>query len=121
MVKDENTGKNQRGNVIFCHGAHNYARGVMIMTKPTLDIQINYVLKDQQGLCIQLKCHIQGSPFNVVNIYAPNTETVEQNLYKDLKQKLRNNDDTYIPILGGDNNLIQDIDKDRKEESNNFL
>ena len=110
------------GKIIFCHGARN-SRGVLILVRKGLDFIITDFAKDDQGRNLEINCMIQGSPFKLINVYAPNTEMSRLNFLKNLKQQIkRENVDDFRDniILGGDFNLIQNPRLDRKGGSFNF-
>lgn len=100
-----------RGKVLFSHGSSN-SRGVGILFGKNLEHKIISVETDTQGRCIIALCELQGSPFLLINIYAPNDESSQVDLLMLIYQKITNLDlpeDTRI-IWGGDFNFIFDLD-----------
>lgn len=116
-VIDEINWKNEwGGEVIFNHGAHN-ARGVITLIKPNLDFKLINLDSDRNGRLLHIDCYIQGTPFKLVNVYAPNTPTARLNFFKDIKQRIhRTKDGEFYQnlILGGDFNTILNQRLDRK-------
>ena len=83
-IKDENDWKHEwGGDIFYSHGGHN-SRGCMILIKPGLNCKVEDVKIDQQGRLIILKCYIQEKPFQLINVYAPNTPVARLNFFKDL-------------------------------------
>lgn len=122
LAEEQNWENQWGGNIIFNHGARN-ARGVMILVRKNFDLKIVNMAKDNQGRLIELNCLIQGSPYKLINIYAPTTEMLRLNFFKNLKLQIEREDEEDYKsniILGGDFNLVQDINLDRKGGSNDF-
>jgi hypothetical protein len=75
--------------------------------------------KDQQGCLIVIKCNIQGSPSQLINIYARNTTSARLKLFTNLHISMNRSDKTDMPfsantILGDDYNIILNANLDRK-------
>ena len=63
-----------RGDVTFSHGTSS-AGGVCIAFRPNLEKKIlSPPICDENGRFIIVYVEIQGSPFVLINCYAPNTE-----------------------------------------------
>ena len=102
------------GKVLFSNGTNN-ARGVAILIKPKLDLEIVDTYSDNMGRIFLLKAKIQNTLFNLLNIYAPNGEEQQAPFYHSLKKTLRSKINYQENILlGGDMNVLMDIAKDRK-------
>ena len=123
--EDEHIWKNEWGGEIFySHGGRN-ARGVVIMIKAGFDFKLENIKKDQQGRMIIMQCKIQGSAFQISNMYAPNTTNARFTFFKQIHTSLErlNKTDTSFSsrnILGGDYNTILDAKLDRKGGSGDF-
>ena len=63
-----------RGHIIFDHGESN-ARGVAIMISKRLSIKVKHCICSKQGRYIIMEVDICGTPFVLVNIYAPNEDS----------------------------------------------
>ena len=55
------------------HGT-NHSRGVMILFKPKLDVNIEEIISDKNGRYI-LAVLVEGEKFVFLNIYAPNDQS----------------------------------------------
>lgn len=98
------------GNIIFSHGESN-SRGVCILFKDNLDIIIKKEIIDKEGRYIILDVVMNEKQMTLVNIYAPNKDDPDffvavSNLIETLPNDNR--------IIGGDFNLVLDVDKDKK-------
>ena len=125
-IKDENEWRHEwGGDIFYSHGGHN-SRGTMVLIKAGLDFKLEQLKNDQEGRLIMIKCTIQGTTFQLINIYAPNTPNARLNFFKNLNTEIvrsRNADTQYSQntIIGGDFNTIQDIKLDRKGGNLNIL
>ena len=120
-LRDENNWKHLwGGDIYFSHGASN-ARGVMILIKSDLDFKLLDIEKDQEGRYLKISCNIQGTQFKVINLYAPNTEGARLNFFKSMKKKLDRDNDLYQKlIIGGDFNIVRDINMDKRGGNTNL-
>lgn len=120
-----NMWRNEWGGTIACSHGTNHARGVMLLIKPGFDVTVKDIHTDNIGRIILADTIIEGTPFKILNIYAPNTEDQQLHFYGHLKNLMRNKLSTQDKIiLAGDFNLICNPDLDRKggvplEQSNN--
>ena len=96
--------------MIFSHGT-SIARGICIAFRPNLETKIlSQPVCDDNGRYIIVYVEIQGSPFVLVHCYAPNTESSQVKLFKEILAQLGNlefDQDSGF-ILTGDSNLIFD-------------
>ena len=89
MQKTHSTEKSQeafraqrRGDMIFSH-ATSGARGVCTAFRPNLEKKIlSQPVCDDSGRYIIVYMEMQGSPFMLVNCYAPNTESSQVKHFK---------------------------------------
>ena len=91
----------------FSHGLSN-ARGVLIAFRESLDYKILSVTYDSNGRFIVINIIIKGSPFILINYYAPNDENGQIQVLTEIQEQLDLLDpdqDTEI-IWGGDFNVI---------------
>ena len=95
MQETHSTSKSQqafraqwRGDVIFSHGT-SCARGVCIAFRPNLEKQIlSPPICDNNGRYIIVYMETQGSPFVLINCYAPYKESVQVKLFKEISTEL---------------------------------
>ena len=102
-----------RGKVHFSHGTSS-SRGVCICFRYDLDYKIFEVINDKEGRYIIARMEIQGQPYVLINCYAPNSETGQVKIFKDISKQLADMDITpdYKYICAGDWNLIFDASMD---------
>ena len=79
------------GQMLFSHGS-NYSKGIMILIKPSFDIEIKRSIQDKQGRCIILEAKVYESNFIFVNISGleinkSKTEALWLGKWKDRKDK----------------------------------
>ena len=102
------------GKCIFSHGSK-HSKGTMLMFKNGLDLELVNQWVDRDGRYIIVKTVIQGEPFTLINIYAPNTMTEKQIFFNKVKRLLETLDiNNNNIIVGGDWNTIQDGSLDKK-------
>ena len=65
------------GKMIGGHGT-NHNRGVMILCKPKLDVNIEQIISDKNGRYILAEVLVEGEKFVFLNIYAPNDQTQQK-------------------------------------------
>lgn len=115
----ENLWKNEwRGRIVYSHGT-NHARGVAILIKPDLDIDIENIFCDDSGRIIILSAKIQNTDCNIINIYSPNDEKSQCHFFRFVRKvmktfKNKETDNDKPVIMGGDFNYIIEPSKDRK-------
>lgn len=111
----ENIWKNQWGGKLLSSFGTNHARGVTIIFKPGLDVDIINTQKDEIGRMLLLEVKIQGTIFKLINIYSPNLEYNQVQFFNKLKQTVSAfTDDNDNILIGGDFNFILDTNLDRK-------
>ena len=111
----ENIWRNEwGGEILFSHGSC-HARRVMVLIKPGFDAKVTDSHSDNIGRLLMADMVIQDTKFELINIYAPNSEDNQINFYKHLGRQIRAKDlsDTHV-LLGGDFNFIFDPEMDRK-------
>ena len=111
----ENIWKNEwGGQIVFSHGS-SHSRGVLILIKPGLDAKVVSVHSDNIGRFLLVDATIQDTQFKLVNIYAPNNDNDQLNFYHYIHRQINQNIHSGDKVLiGGDFNLIQDPEMDRK-------
>ena len=102
------------GQVHYAHGS-NHSKGVMILFKPGLDINVQKCVADNEGRYLLLDVNLKGEKIILVNVYAPNLDQKQIYFYNKLIHLLEENkQENYKYIIGGDMNVIQDPTLDRK-------
>ena len=98
------------GDIFFSHGS-SAARGVCILFKNNVSKIIHNVLADDNGRYIIIDIEIDGVRLTLANIYGPNND--DSDFYIKLIELIESlpNDNR---LIGGDFNLVLDIDKDKK-------
>jgi len=96
--------------ILYSHGEFN-ARGVCICIKKDINYILHNQKKDQDGRILVLDITIKEMRITLANIYAPNKDAPEFfNKAFDMVDSFTN---TNV-IIGGDMNLVLDIEKDKK-------
>ncbi len=108
--------KQWNGHMVFSHGT-NHSRGVAILFKNGLDINIVNHDIDLNGRFIILDIVINGVKLILVNAYAPNSNSPHEQtrFFSTLRNKIQDlNPGVDHPIiLGGDLNILMNIALDR--------
>ena len=87
----------------------NHSRGVSVLFKSKLDVQILDCKTCSEGRCLLLNVKIDNQHYCLVNIYAPNDVASRINFFKRTQKWIKENSktDTHI-IIAGDCNSIDD-------------
>jgi len=110
IIQDEKCWKKEwEGEMYFSHGKRD-ARGVMVLIKNGSSVKVKESVSDIEGRLIFLKSEIGGKDTLIVNLYAPNEDNPE--FYEKIFQQVGEYDCSEV-IMGGDYNLVIDIDKDK--------
>ena len=97
------------GDVCFTHGT-NSARGVAILISSRLDHNIIQTRRDNEGRILNILLQMEEHAINIVNVYAPSTDTDRRIFFSDLGLFLSHD---YYNVIGGDFNCIMDIRQDK--------
>ena len=115
-VTDEEEWKQQwGGDLLFSHGT-NTARGVAVLFSPRTQVEVCKVERDGDGRWLMMEINIMNTDLKIGNIYVPNEDN--PTFFKDVIEKLTQSDCTDI-CLGGDFNLVMNVDLDRLESKHN--
>ena len=97
------------GEVFFSHGT-NTARGVAILINPRLDYIVRQIKHDNDGRILNILLEMDDCTFNMVNIYAPQTDKMRQMFFVKLDDFISTEHEN---IIAGDFNCIanQRLDK----------
>ena len=98
------------GRIIFSHGTNN-ARGVAILIRKKAPIKVIHQMTDQEGRMAIVQTKIENNEINLVNLYVPNTDYPKffTNTFEHVANIKSSNS-----IIGGDWNLVLNIEKDKK-------
>ena len=99
------------GKMIGSHGT-NHSRGVMILFKPKLGVNIEQILCDRNGRYILSEAVLECEKLVLLNIYAPNDQTQQVQFLRGLSNSVLNKYAGERVVLGGDLNCVMnEIDK----------
>lgn len=91
-----------KGKILFNDGSAS-AHGVAILFHEKLDLDIKHSSRDNSGRTLTTTFTMENTDLNLINIYAPNTDTERHLFYSDLEKFLAPENN----ILAGDFNSIQ--------------
>ena len=97
------------GDVFFTHGT-NSARGVATLISSRLEYKVMQTRRDDEGRILNLLLNMEEHTVNIVNVYAPSSDTERRTFFSGLERYLSRDHDN---IIGGDFNCIMDIRKDK--------
>jgi exonuclease III len=105
-----------KGDMYFSHGS-NHSKGVAILINPNVDYDVKECVVDSQGRYILLDVVINNVAFVLVNVYAPtsNSPNEQVQFYLDVKnniQSVNRDADKYV-LAGGDMNILMNVAMDR--------
>ena len=97
------------GEAIFNHGT-NTARGVAILINPRLGVIVTQIKRDNEGRILNILLELDDCTFNIINIYAPQTDNERQSFFNKLEDFISVEHEN---IIAGDFNCIanQRLDK----------
>ena len=95
------------GHAIFSHGLTN-SRGVAILIKRTIGLDIGNVSRDTNGRIIAIQLMIQKHKFNLINCYAPNEDSPE--FFEEVFKYYTEQDNCQNIIAGDFNTILSDKD-----------
>ena len=78
------------GKIIHCFSDSTFSRGVSILTKNGLDINILNTHRSNDGRKLLINVKLNDVEFTLVNIYAPNNETHRIQFFKRLRSFINN-------------------------------
>ena len=102
-------GKFWKGKHFWSFGTNN-ARGVGILVAKDLDYQFLGHTYDFEGRTVILDIQMGSNKYRLINCYAPNDPTARKAYIESLDIYLIND---FEPILGGDWNFVEDLEKDK--------
>ena len=112
------------GRIYFSHGTSE-SRGVCILVKNNLTVDVHNVISHDLGRSLILDVTIESCRLTLCNLYAPNID--DANFFLDITTNMDEVGNNY-QILGGDYNLVLDLNQDKKggrlqtnENSRRFL
>ena len=99
------------GKMIGSHGT-SHSRGVMILFKSKLDVNIEQIISDKNHRYILAEALVEGEKFVFLNIYPPNDQTQQVQFLRGLSNSVLNKYAGERIVLGGDLNCVMnEIDK----------
>lgn len=99
------------GKIVSSHGSF-HSRGVMILFKPRLDVNIEKIASNDHGRCILAEIVIDNTKVVLVNVYAPNDPNQQVVFLRGLSNNLLSKYGNENLVLGGDFNcVIGSLDK----------
>ena len=107
--EDEHIFKSEWGGKIVFDNGDKQSKGVMIMFRHGLQVEIKKTTCSMQGRYIILDCKIGGKAIMLVNIYAPNVDTPE--FFTTIFAKMSTHEHIHR-IVAGDFNLVLNKAKD---------
>ena len=98
------------GEILFAHGSK-HSKGVMILFKPSLNVDILEITVDKNGRFLVANININQDNLCLVNIYAPNDQNQQVNFFDKIIDPIRRSSTNNI-LLGGDFNCpLTEVDK----------
>ena len=98
------------GNIYHSHGESN-ARGVATLISKRAGVKVKKAYKNSSGRILILDVEHKNLDMTLCNVYAPNDDN--PSFYVELFQMIEKAGSKNI-ILGGDFNLVLDLDRDKK-------
>ena len=77
------------GKMIGSHGT-NHSRGVMILFKSKLDVNIEQIISDKNGRYILAEVLVEGEKLVFLNTYVPNDQTQQVQFLRELSNYVLN-------------------------------
>ena len=90
------------GEILFAHGSK-HSKGVMILFKPSLNVDILEITVDKNGRFLVANININQDDLCEVNLYAPNDQNKQVNFFDKIIDPIRRSSTSNI-LLGGDFN-----------------
>ena len=76
------------GEILFAHGSK-HSKGVMILFKPSLNVDILEITVDKNGRFLVANININQDNLCLVNIYAPNDQNQQVNFFDKIIDPIR--------------------------------
>ena len=109
VTKDfENILKSEQKRSLFFNNGTNHSKGVMIVVKNKLPVEIKECVSQPGGRVIGIRILYMYQSYFVVNVYAPTKSSEKEKFFKDLfswLKKHKHKDD--VLVMGGDWNCVQ--------------
>ena len=99
----------------YLHGIRTNSRGVAILINNNFEYTVDGIHKDTEGNYLQLLLTCGSIKINLINLYAPNTDS--PNFFSEI-EKLTINDKTDYVVICGDFNLVLDPERDSQNYVN---
>ncbi len=100
-------------DIIHSCSDSNHSKGVTIVFKKGLNINIEKSITSDDGRRLLINCKINGQNFSLVNIYAPNKVTERIQFFKRTSKWIRQNitEDSALIIAGDFNSVMESRDR----------
>lgn len=108
-VRDCSLWENEWGGKMYCSHGESNSKGVGIWLRKNTKIKVLNRICDDQGRYIVLNIEYEGSKYTLVNLYAPNVDSLQ--FFKMIFRQMETIPNDY-KIIGGDFNLILDSNLD---------
>ena len=105
------------GPIFFAHGTSN-SRGVCVLFKEHSSLKVTPMEVDPEGRYLILEIETHEIQFNLINVYAPNTDEPS---FFDLVFSLLAKCELVDNMIAGDFNLTLNTEIDRKGSSHNYV
>ena len=93
----------------YLHGTRTNSRGVAVLINNNFEYTVDEIHKDTEGNYLQLLLTCGSIKINLINLYAPNTDS--PNFFSEI-EKLTTNEETDYVVICGDFNLVLDPSRD---------
>ena len=104
-----------KGQYVLSHGT-NFSAGVAILFSPGLDVNVISTTEIVTGRALVVRVEIQDISFCFINIYAPNQGSDRSDIFRKIKDFLKQCDQSHCVVMGGDWNCTTDFTLDRTGE-----
>ena len=109
-----------KGTFYYSHGTSS-SRGVAIIINEKLEYELIDEHTDEEGRILLLNIEVENIIYSLINIYAPNSESIRNSFYKKLNIFI-NKHAIGTVILGGDmNDALTNLDRNRTKDKNKIV
>ena len=107
------------GGEFYSSHVSNFSKGVAILIKPKLKLDLKIIEKDTDGRFLIAELKADEKKLLLINIYTPNSGKQRATFYKQMKvrtDRIVLNDPNYEKVIGGDFNCAPNLKLDRRKE-----
>lgn len=109
-----------RGQHVLCHGT-NVSAGVAVLFSPRLHVDILSTTELVAGRAVLIRAQIHNISFCFYNIYAPNRSSDRVNFFHQIRDSVKQCDQSECVVMGGDWNCTTDFTLDRTGQEPHLL